>query len=214
MIDPMTDHQPATVRGRETRERIISAASALVAERGVAGTSLNDVGARAHASKSQLYHYFSDRDGLMRAVARAAGEEVVGGQAELFAQLDTVDGLRAWCDALVDLQRSRGARGGCPIGSLAGQLAEQDEGARLELADGLGRWEAAIRQSLERMAARGELRPGADPGVLAQNTLAAVQGGLLLTQVRRDPDQLRCALNGAIDAILAARTPARSSTPA
>ena len=103
------------------------------------------------------------------------------------------------------LQQGRNAKGGCPIGSLAGQLAERDEGARLELADGLDRWEAAIREGLERMSARGELRPGADPGALAQNALAAVQGGLLLTQVRRDPSQLRSALNGAIDAIVAAR---------
>jgi len=54
------------------------------------------------------------------------------------------------------------------------------------------------------MAARGELRPDADPAVLAQRTLATVQGGLLLTQVRRDPDQLRSALNGALDTILTA----------
>ena len=194
-----------TGRGRETRERIVRAAAELVAERGVAGTSLDDVRARAHASKSQLYHYFADRDDLMRAVARAVSDDVVGGQAELFAQLDTIDGLRAWSDALVTLQKVRRATGGCPIGSLAGQLAERDEGARLELADGLDRWEAAIRDGLERMAARGELRPGADPAALAQRTLAAVQGGLLLTQNRRDPNQLRAALDGALDSIRAAR---------
>ena len=201
----MTSAQPATAKGRETRERIIRAAASLVAERGVLGTSLDDVRARAHASKSQLYHYFADRDDLMRAVARAASDDVVGGQAGLFERLDTIDGLRAWAQALVTLQHTRNAKGGCPIGSLAGQLAEQDEGARLELADGLDRWETAIRQGLERMAARGELHPGADPGALAQNTLAAVQGGLLLTQLRRDPNQLRSAVNGAIKAILAAR---------
>jgi AcrR family transcriptional regulator len=201
----MTSAQPATAKGRETRERIIRAAAALVAERGVLGTSLDDVRARAHASKSQLYHYFADRDDLMRAVARSASDDVVGGQAELFERLDTIDGLRAWAEALVTLQHTRNARGGCPIGSLAGQLAEQDEGARLELADGLDRWETAIREGLEQMAVRGELHPGADPGALAQNTLAAVQGGLLLTQVRRDPNQLRSAVNGAIKAVLAAR---------
>lgn len=201
----MTSAQPATAKGRETRERIIRAAAELVAKRGVAGTSLDDVRARAQASKSQLYHYFADRDDLMRAVARAASDEVVGGQSELFARLDTIDGLRAWTEALVTLQQTRNARGGCPIGSLAGQLVEHNEGARLELADGLDRWETAIRQGLERMAARGELQTGADPGALAQNTLAAVQGGLLLTQVRRDPDQLRSALNGAISALLAAQ---------
>jgi TetR/AcrR family transcriptional regulator, transcriptional repressor for nem operon len=201
----VTVGEPVTAKGRDTRERIIRAAGELVAERGVAGTSLDDVRVRAHVSKSQLYHYFADRDDLMRAVARAAGDDVVGGQAELFARLDTIDGLRAWIDALVILQQTRKAKGGCPIGSLAGQLAEHDEGARLELADGLDRWETAIREGLERMAARGELHTGADPGVLAQNTLAAVQGGLLLTQVRRDPNQLRTALNGALRAILAAR---------
>jgi TetR/AcrR family transcriptional repressor of nem operon len=197
--------RPATERGRETRERIVRATAELVAERGVAGTSLDDVRTRAHASKSQLYHYFVDRDDLMRAVARAVSDDVVLGQTEMFGQLDTIEGLRSWADALVTLQRSRDAKGGCPIGSLAGQLAEQDDGARLALADGLERWESAIREGLERMTARGELRPDADPGALAQRTLAAVQGGLLLTQIRRDPNQLRSTLDGALDAILAAR---------
>jgi TetR/AcrR family transcriptional regulator, transcriptional repressor for nem operon len=69
----------------------------------------------------------------------------------------------------------------------------------------MDRWQAGIRDGLERMATRGELRPEADPSLLAQRTLAAVQGGLLLTQIRRDPTQLRSALDGAIDAIRAAR---------
>jgi AcrR family transcriptional regulator len=197
--------QPVTAKGRETRERILRAATELVSERGVAEASLDDVRARAHVSKSQLYHYFADRDDLMRAVARATGDVVLGGQSELLARLDTIDGLHAWMDALVTLQEARHGRGGCPIGSLAGQLAERDEGARHELADGLDRWEAAIRHGLQKMADRGELRAGADPAALAQHTLAAVQGGLLLTQVRRDPNQLRSALTGALDAILAAR---------
>ncbi len=201
----MASARPATVRGRETRARIVRAAAELIAERGVAGTSLDDVRTRSHASKGQLYHYFVDRDDLMRAVARAVSDEVVGGQTELFARLDTIDGLRSWADALVTIQQSRGARGGCPIGSLAGQIAERDEGARLALGDGLDRWESAIREGLERMAARGELGPEADPRALAQRTLAAVQGGLLLTQIRRDPNQLRSALEGALEAIRVAR---------
>jgi AcrR family transcriptional regulator len=197
--------QPPTVKGRETRDRIIRATTELVRERGVAGTSLDDVRRRARVSKSQLYHYFADRDDLTRAVARATSDVVLAGQSELFASLDTIDGLHAWMDALVTMQQARHARGGCPIGSLAGQLAEHDEGARHELADGFDRWEAAIRDGLQKMADRGELRVHADLAALAQHTLAALQGGLLLTQVRRDPNQLRSALSGALEAILAAR---------
>lgn len=204
-IDAVRNAEPATVKGRDTRERIVRAAVELVAERGVAGASLDKVRARAQASKGQLYHYFADRDDLMCAVARSVSDDVVGGQAELFKEMDTMDGLRAWADAIVAVQQACRAKGGCPIGSLASQLAEHDEGARLELADGLDRWESAIREGLGRMAARGELRPGTDPAVLAQRTLVAVEGGLLLTQIRRDPNQLRSALAGALDAIHAAR---------
>jgi hypothetical protein len=49
------------------------------------------------------------------------------------------------------------------------------------------------------MAARGELRPAADPALLAKQTLAVLQGGLVLTQVRRDPKQMRAAAAGAPD---------------
>jgi hypothetical protein len=54
------------------------------------------------------------------------------------------------------------------------------------------------------MAARGELRKDADPALLANQTLAALQGGLLLTQVRRDPNQMRAAADAALALIRAA----------
>ena len=47
------------------------------------------------------------------------------------------------------------------------------------------------------MKARGRLRKDADPAALATATMASIQVGLLLTQVRRDPHQLRIALNAA-----------------
>jgi len=41
------------------------------------------------------------------------------------------------------------------------------------------------------MRSLGKLRKDADSAVLATATMASIQGGLLLTQVRRDPQQLR-----------------------
>jgi AcrR family transcriptional regulator len=43
----------------------------------------------------------------------------------------------------------------------------------------------------------GKIRRNADPTRLATATLAAIQGGLVLTQTRRDPQQLRIALDAA-----------------
>jgi TetR/AcrR family transcriptional repressor of nem operon len=189
--------RPATAKGRATRERIVQAAAELVAEKGAAGMSLDDVRARTGASRGQLYHYFEDRDDLVHAVIDVTADAVLDKQAELLDRLDSWAGIDRWFDTLVQDQIDRKARGGCPIGCLAGQLAESDPDARAAIAAGLERYEANLRDGLTRMKARGKLRKEADPAALAIATMASMQGGLLLTQVRRDPRQLRIALNAA-----------------
>jgi len=188
---------PATAKGRATRERILQAAAELVAEKGAAGMSLDDVRARTGASRSQLYHYFEDRDDLVHAVIDVTADDVLDRQGELLDHLDSWAGIDRWFDTLVRDQIDRQARGGCPIGCLAGQLAETDPDARAAIAAGLERYEAHLRDGLTRMKARGKLRKDADPAALAIATMASMEGGLLLTQVRRDPRQLRIALNAA-----------------
>jgi len=189
---------PTTDRGRRTRQRIIAAATEVVAEKGALGASLDEVGTRAPASRSQLYHYFDDKSDLLLAVAEATNDTVLDGQQDLFHDLDTWDGLVRWTDALVAFQQDRGGRGGCPIANLLGQLGERDEGIRAVLASGFDRWETAICAGLVAMIETGELRPDADAAWLASSTLASVQGGLVLSQARRDPQALRRALDGAL----------------
>jgi TetR/AcrR family transcriptional regulator, transcriptional repressor for nem operon len=189
---------PTTERGRMTRRRIVAAAAEVVAEKGAAAASLDEVGARAPASRSQLYHYFDDKNDLLKAVAEATNDMVLGGQQELFACLGTWDGLVRWTDALVAFQEQRHGKGGCPIANLLGQLGEHDDEIRVALTSGFDRWEAHIRDGLLAMVASGELRPATDVAWLATSVLASLQGGLVLTQARRDPAVLRRALDGAL----------------
>jgi TetR/AcrR family transcriptional regulator, transcriptional repressor for nem operon len=189
---------PKTAKGQATRGRIIAAATDLVAARGVHVTSLDDVLAAAAVSKSQLYHYFEDKADLMQAVVEATTTAVLDAQQPHLQRLESWTAIRQWFDALVDLQRARQARGGCPIGSLVPELAEVDN-LRDELARSFDRWQGHLADGLRAIAARGSLVDGADPDSLAVATMAAIQGGLLLTQVRRDPEQLRVALDAAYD---------------
>lgn len=190
--------QPTTERGRQTRQRIVDAAAQVVAEKGALAASLDDVCARATASRSQLYHYFDDKTDLLRAVAEATNDAVLGAQSDLFAVLDTWDGLVAWTDAIITLQEQGAGPRGCPIANLLGQIGERDDGIRAVLAEGFDRWEAHIRSGLIAMVSSGELRADADPKWLATSTLASLQGGLVLAQARRDPRPLRDALDGAL----------------
>jgi TetR/AcrR family transcriptional regulator, transcriptional repressor for nem operon len=195
-----------TRKGRATRDRIVAAASELMFLRGVAGTSTDDVQRAAGVSTSQIYHYFKDKTALVRAVIAHQTQEVLDAQRPLLGRLDTLEALRAWRDLLVDLQRQRQCEGGCPIGSMASELAETCPETRPDLAEGFGRWEAGIRDGLRAMHDRGDLRPDADPDRLALATLAALQGGLLLTQVRRDTTPLEAALDANLDHIASLTT--------
>ena len=195
----MATAAPTTEKGRRTRERIVRAAAELVSRNGAVAMSLDEVGELAPASRSQLYHYFENKDDLIRAVVDATSDAVLGAQDELLAAVNSWAGLERWMDSLVAIQTERGARGGCPLGSLAGQIAERDPQARLAIAAGLDRWQGEIEAALLRLQATGRIDAGADCADLARSTLGLIQGGLLLTQVRRDPGQLRAALDDALD---------------
>ena len=193
--------RPLTKRGRETRERIVAAAAALMFDNGVADTTLEDIRSAAGVSGSQVYHYFEDKQALVRAVIDYQTDAVLGAQCDHLDHLDTVSGLRAWRDFLVEHQRRLGCRGGCPIGALGAEVAETDALARLAAARGLRRWEGRIRDGLQAMHTRGDLPAGTDPEDLALALLAALQGGLLLTQLQRDPRPLEVTLDAMLDRV-------------
>jgi TetR/AcrR family transcriptional repressor of nem operon len=190
-----------TPKGQATRDRIVAAAADLMFEQGVAGTSLQDVQQASRVSGSQLYHYFGDKASLVHAVIAWQGETVLGHQWPWLTRLDSLPGLRAWRDYVVNTMRRRECRGGCHIGSLASELSDLDPAARSGLAAAFQRWIAAIREGLQAMQDRGELRGDADVPRLAFALMAAVQGGLLLAKTQRDIAPLEAALDTAIDHI-------------
>jgi TetR/AcrR family transcriptional repressor of nem operon len=202
-----------TAKGLATRNRIISAAAELVFAHGVARTSIEDVQQRAGVSASQMYHYFTDKDDLVRAVIAHQTDGILAAQRPVLDELDSFAALEQWRDLLVDMQEQRHCVGGCPIGSIAAEIADDDPDARADLAAGFERWEAPIRAGLSRMRARGDLRPDTDTDALALALLVALQGGLLLTQTRRTTAPLRVGLDTVLACI---RTHAAEpiSTPA
>jgi AcrR family transcriptional regulator len=187
-----------TDQGRATRGRIVAAAAALIGEQGVSGTSLDDIRAATNSSKSQLYHYFGDKHGLVQAVIDHQSTVVLGAQAEALEAVQDWGDLERWVDSMVAMVEQQGARGGCPIGTLAAALADTDERFRTALNDAFDSWREAIGGALARLRDNGLLARDADLEALTTITLAAIQGGLLLAKTSRDSAQFRAALEGAI----------------
>jgi TetR/AcrR family transcriptional regulator, transcriptional repressor for nem operon len=185
-----------TARGAATRARILAAAASLVYERGFAGTSLDDVMAATGTSKSQLYHYFADKDALIREVIKAQlGRIIAAQQAAGLREVSSWDGLRRWCDHFVSATSETQGAGGCPLGSLVGELADQSEPARRVLAQCFADWQSYLSDGFKAMSDSGELAARADPTELALAMITALQGGLLMAQATRTARPVELALN-------------------
>jgi AcrR family transcriptional regulator len=190
-------NEPKTGRGRASRERIVQRAAELFAERGIAGTSLDEVLAAAGVGKGQFYHYFRSRDELAAAAVGHRCAQVVSGLTGTLGGVSSMTALEQALAGFVD-DFERTGLAGCPIGSLSTEVSGRNEEARRHTAAGFDAWEKLLADVLERMRERGELREDAVPAALATGLLASLEGGMVLSQARRDMASLRVALQAGL----------------
>ena len=196
--------EPVTRRGRASRERIVERAAELFAARGVAATSVDEVLAAAGAGKGQFYHYFRGRDELAAAAVGHRCAQVVAGLTQALGDVSSLAGLEQALAGFVAGFEQQGMPG-CPIGTLATEVAGRNEEARKQAAAGFDAWERLLAGALERMRQRGELRPEAAPAVLATGLLASIEGGMVLSQTRQDMTSLRVAVEAGLAQVRAWR---------
>jgi AcrR family transcriptional regulator len=192
MVNETSDRPRLTPKGARTRARIVEEAAALIHERGVAGTTLEDVKVAAEVGGSQMYHYFPDKNDLVQAVIDYQADAIVNSQRHA---LGSANGIEAWRNMVITAAKRTKAKGGCPLGSLGGQLAECDPEARALIAAGFDQWAAAIGDGLRSLNADGKRSSDIDPDDLATTLLATLQGGLLLAQVQRSTRPFETAVN-------------------
>lgn len=186
--------QRLTERGRLTRQRIVEATGEQILAAGIGGTSLDDVRAATLTSKSQLFHYFpGGKHELVRAVAEWEGAQLLAAQEPEIHDLSTYESWQRWRSGLVDYYIGRG-RWACPIGSLVTEAAHTDPDLADVLTASFAQWRELLAAGVIRMRDSGS-GVDLDPQRVAASILAAIQGGLLLSQSERDPWPLQAALD-------------------
>jgi AcrR family transcriptional regulator len=175
-----------TERGERTRRRMVRGAAGLLRERGYTGTGFREVIELTGAPRGSIYHHFPGGKAQLarEAVDYAADLGVDSVQGPLEAG-DPVGALRSFVAFWrADFERS-GFRAGCPIVAVA--VESHDESPELLAAadSAFSRWEAVFSGSLRRAGVEAER---ADR--LANLVIAAVEGAIVVSRARRDPEPL------------------------
>ncbi|MFG2905483.1 TetR/AcrR family transcriptional regulator [Kitasatospora sp. NPDC048286] len=202
------------VKGEATRARLIAGTRELVEAQGYFGTGLNRIVAATGAPRGSLYFHFpGGKDQLVAAALTQAGQEVqalLTGPATEGA--DTASLAERLIEAFAERLERSDYTSGCPIATVALEVAGTNEALRTVCAELYAGWQQLLADRLE--------AEGCDPAAAraaAGQALALLEGAALLAAVRRSREPLEHArsavrhLLGGDRTVLAA-TPSRPST--
>jgi TetR/AcrR family transcriptional repressor of nem operon len=200
-----TPTAPKTPKGQRSRNLITGTAARLMHDKGIGATSVDDVLAASGTGKSQMYHYFRNKQELTAAVLEYQFERIMAAQPSLHDQSCT--DLAQWRQEVLDANE-RGCFAGCPLGTFAGQLGGSDS-LRALFADLFGKWQLAVAGLVERAERDGCVSPGSGSRDAALVLLGALEGGAMLSHVHGRQDALERMLDTALASIGADPNPRR-----
>ena len=165
--------EPARVNGYDQAERILRALAAVVAEKGYAATTVNDVAARASISLTTFYGHFADKEEAMLAAADSGSSQM------LAATLPAFRRAQDWPHAV------RGA-----FGAMFAFCAAEPAYTRLGAIDVYAAGKRALEQRDQVMEGMGALlvpgyerEPNASP--IAAEAIAGAIYSLIYNQIKR-----------------------------
>ena len=170
------------VKGDQTRARLVDAARSLVEAKGYHGAGLNEVLAMAGGPRGSLYHHFpGGKDQLIAEALAAAGREVDGLVGDLAATAQTSHELvLKLLEALADRMVAAGYAKGCPVATVALEVAATGDGLQPICGGIYAGWQRALANAL-----RADGHDTAEADDLATTVLALIEGALVLARAGR-----------------------------
>jgi TetR/AcrR family transcriptional repressor of nem operon len=163
----MTLAPTATDRGGETRRRILEVAAEAFADRGYAGTSLNDVLKASGVTKGGFYFHFPSKEALALAALRQKQEQWAAAvMAAMMRHPRAVEQLDAMVEALCDLHEHDPA---CRVISrLCTELGDEHPELRPQLGTQLTMWMDMVASLIRKGQDEGDIRPEVEPSTAAE----------------------------------------------
>src|SRR5215469_83734 len=121
-------------KGAETKLRIIRAAAELFHRQGLHATSPDEIIDASETGKGQFYYYFKSKEGLVHEVLMWHLEAIRDGSSTINYDIRSFQDLEEWFHSHIEFQKRYGMTRGCPFGTAANEVTEDEEIARQDLA--------------------------------------------------------------------------------
>ncbi|MBP3039800.1 TetR/AcrR family transcriptional regulator [Bacillaceae bacterium Marseille-Q3522] len=168
------------------KNKIVQTAKELIHLKGYQATTINDVLKGAEIGKGQFYYYFSSKRDLGLAVVHDLVDE--WNHQSVINILQSSKKPKEKLYEMLDwsLYFHNQTNSGCPIGNLALEMSEHDEEFRIKIDEVFHHWIYALKNVLDEMLEKGELKQEIDTEKYAQSIVATIEGAVLLKKSKQD----------------------------
>lgn len=171
-----------------TRDRFLTAATGLFRRQGYSGTGLKQIVAESRAPLGSLYHFFpgGKQDLAVQAISRTA-ERYQRSLERVFSECDDVgQAALTWFNRAANALAETDFAEGCPIGTVACEIASSNEALREASQAVFDSWESRVAAELT-----GAGVSSARARRLATFAVASLEGAIMLGRVQRSTRPLR-----------------------
>ncbi|WP_026841577.1 TetR/AcrR family transcriptional regulator [Citrifermentans bremense] len=183
-----------TPKGEATRDKILETAADLIHRQGFGATSINDLLDATGLKKGSLYFHFPGKEALGLAILEKSSADfllfldaALTGATPL-AQLDN------FFDRVMKTHRGAGFVGGCIFGNTALEMGDAESSFAPFIEKVFEEWTHKLRTVITAAQHSGEIRSDIPAEVLAGHMVAAIEGGIMLSRLKKDAKPLRNAL--------------------
>jgi len=182
-------------KAERTKQSIIETAAVLFNEKGIAGTSIDEVLQASKVAKGCLYGHFQSKDELAYACVDYLLLKQAGRRTNAMAQQATaVDKLRVFIELNPDPVNGSYIPGGCPILNFGVDADDTNEAIRERVKTAVVNLMKTLTAIVKEGVKAGEISAEVNPEEFATKILTMVEGATMMSRVMGTPMPMKTAI--------------------
>ena len=184
-----------TVKGELTKRKILEIATAIVNRKGFGATTIQDIISATGMQKGGIYFHFPDKDALVLAILEKARDDFLLFLDSALSGESPGACLANFFRLAVEKHLAAGFIGGCIFGNTAIEFSDTDSRFAAIIERVFDDWIELIRRTVSAAQEAGEVRGDIPAKALALHIVAAIEGGIMLSRLKKNEESMKKCLD-------------------
>lgn len=181
-------------KGRQTKLNIAIVAREMINQKGMAGTSIDEIIVAAGVTKGGFYHHYNDKQSLCIEVLRLTHDEF----AELISDCrnyeSALEAFENFFSRVLEYHRSKKFVGGCLFGNTALEMADSSPKLSAEVDKTFKMWQKGFSEIIKKGQKNREISNAFAPDEIALMMIEMLEGALMLSRLRKSEKPFKTSI--------------------